>query len=24
VIVRSGWIYEPDAAVPRMTTIFVK
>jgi hypothetical protein len=24
VIVRSGWIYEPDAVVPRMTTIFVK
>lgn len=24
VIVRSGWIYEPDTAVPRMTTIFVK
>ncbi|WP_343648756.1 DUF6883 domain-containing protein [Enterobacter sp.] len=23
-IVRSGWIYEPDALVPRMTTIFVK
>lgn len=22
--VRSGWIYEPDAAVTRMTTIFVK
>lgn len=24
VIVRSGWIYEPDAVIPRMTTIFVK
>ncbi|MFJ3455928.1 DUF6883 domain-containing protein [Scandinavium goeteborgense] len=24
VIVRSGWMYEPDAVVPRMTTIFVK
>ncbi|MEH0885392.1 DUF6883 domain-containing protein [Enterobacter sp. UNJFSC 003] len=24
VIVRSGWIYEPDTVVPRMTTIFVK
>lgn len=24
VIVRSGWIYEHDTAVPRMTTIFVK
>lgn len=24
VIVRTGWIYEPDAVVPRMTTIFVK
>ncbi|WP_371316086.1 DUF6883 domain-containing protein [Enterobacter sp. ENT03] len=24
VILRSGWIYEPDAVVPRMTTIFVK
>lgn len=23
-IVRSGWIYEPDSVVPRMTTIFVK
>lgn len=24
VIVRSGWIYEPGAVVPRMTTLFVK
>jgi hypothetical protein len=24
VIVRTGWIIEPDAVVPRMTTIFVK
>ena len=23
VIVRTGWIYEPEAVVPRMTTIFV-